>query len=66
MAVMWQPKQTTTLRHWLETIRFEASDKLTDWENTFIDDIEKRLDLGRKLTQQQEEKLEAIYAEKTN
>lgn len=62
---MWQPKQSTTLRHWVETILFEASDKLTEWETTFIDDIQKRLDLSRPLTQSQEEKLEAIYAEKT-
>lgn len=65
MAQMWQPKQTTTLRYWVETILLEASDTLTEWETTFVDDIQKRLDLGRKLTQAQEEKLEAIYAAKT-
>lgn len=66
MSKLWQPKQITTLRHWVETILFEASDKLNDWETTFLDDIQKKLDLNMKLTQAQEEKLESIYAEKTS
>lgn len=65
MAEVWKPKDTNTLRSWLQAILIEASDELTDWETKFISSIEERLDKGFRLTQAQEENLERIYAEKT-
>ena len=66
MAKMWSPQSPEVLRHWVDTILMEASDKLNDWESTFIENISYKLDLKMRLTQVQEEKLESIYVEKTN
>lgn len=65
MAKIWEPRLPEILRYWVDTILMEASDNLNDWETNFINNIEKQLDLGIKLTQSQEDKLESIYAEKT-
>lgn len=65
MAQIWKPQTNEVHRHWVDTILKEASDKLSDWETKFIDDIDRKVTLGLQLTQAQEEKLESIYAEKT-
>lgn len=39
---------------------------MTDWENDFIDSVDKALDLFGSLTEKQEEILEKIYSEKTS
>lgn len=65
MPPIWQPRDNDTLKHWLDTILNEASDKLTAWETNFIADMEPRIRNNRPLTQGQEEKLEQIYAEYT-
>jgi hypothetical protein len=65
MAKMWTPKPIDLLLSWVEAIIEEASDELSDWESTFVTDIEARLRQGRSLTERQEEILERIYAEKT-
>lgn len=66
MAEMWKPKDPNLLRSWLDAILMEASDKLNDWETKFISDMEDIMDVGRRLSQSQEEKLEQIYAAKTS
>lgn len=66
MAEIWKPKDPQLLKSWVDAILVEASDKLNDWETKFIVDIQMRLDLGARLTQAQEDKLEQIYADKTS
>jgi hypothetical protein len=65
MAKVWEPRDPTVLRDWVEAVLKEASDDLNDWETKFISNMEDLLDRGLRLTQNQEEKLEAIYAAKT-
>lgn len=66
MAPVWKPRDTKILRDWIQTILFEASDVLTEWEVKFLNDMENIMDLGGRLSQGQEEKLEQIYAAKTS
>lgn len=66
MARMWQSLDNETHKRWVDTILNEASDELTDWETTFINNISIRVHNGASLTQAQEETLERIYAEKTS
>jgi len=65
MAEQWKSQSPKVHREWLDTIIKEASDKLNDWETTFIESIERQLDRRTPLTQAQEEKLEDIYANYT-
>ena len=65
MAEIWKPQSPETIRYWWETIVEEAQDKLNDWESKFISDLEIKVMSGRTLTENQEKKLEQIYAEKT-
>ena len=48
---------------WVDRILNEA--KLTQWEQDFIDSINRQLGLGVRLSARQAEKLEDIYVEKT-
>ena len=66
MSEMWKPQPVDTLRRWVDAIMEEASDRLTDWENKFIADMDRRLTMGGQLTQTQQEKLEELYAEYTD
>lgn len=65
MPKMWEPTNPETLRYYVDTILNEASDKLTDWESKFIDNLDSQLRFGRVLSEKQEYHLERIYAEKT-
>ena len=49
---------------WVDRILIEA--KLTQWEQDFVDNINKLLTLELQLSSKQAEILERIYAEKTN
>lgn len=66
MAEIWKPKDPKLLISWIQAILEEASDELSDWEINFIDDMKLILDGGWTLTQNQEDKLEQIYADKTS
>ncbi len=66
MAPIWRPKDPKILSGWIQDIITEASDTLTDWEINFLTDMSLRLSIGSVLTEQQEKKLEEIYAEKTS
>lgn len=66
MAQIWNPKDPELLKHWLDSILEEASNELNDWETNFISDIEVKLNNNWRLTENQENKLEQIYAEKTS
>lgn len=66
MSIPRKPIDEETLRHWIKTIKDEASDKLTSWEIDFIDSVESAINLVGKLSPRQEEILERIYAEKTS
>lgn len=39
--------------------------KLTDWEQSFVTDLQERLEGGRDLTERQRETLEKIWEERT-
>ncbi len=66
MAEIWKPQPLAVYISWIEAIEKEASDKLSDWENTFVANIIMRLDNGYTLTQSQAEKLEQIYTKHTS
>jgi len=65
MAPIWKPQTNETHKHWLTVILNESTNKLTDWENNFIDSIHDRIIAGQTLSQKQEEILDRIYTEKT-
>ena len=66
MAKIWKPQSWEVIEQWLKAINEEASDKLTDWEIDFIDSINTRVANRWTLTENQEKRLEKIYAEKTS
>lgn len=66
MSEIWKPQSKEVYQHWIDTIMNEASDKLTNWETDFVDNISTQLLYRGTLTQYQAEKLEQIYAEKTS
>ncbi len=66
MAEMWKPKSPEVLKQWINDVVEEASDRLSAWEMKFIADMEVRVTNGQPLTEQQEKKLEEIYADKTS
>ena len=65
MPFAWQPQDRDVLNHWINTIIDEASDSLNEWETNFVNDMQIRLQNGWSWTENQEKKLELIYAEKT-
>ncbi len=65
MAEIWKPKSKEVLQDWIDTIYFEASDSLNEWETNFVDNIQTILNLYGKLSEAQEKTLERIYTEKT-
>lgn len=65
MAPIWKPKGRETWTNWIDAIENEASDELSDWEIGFLDSVASRINKGIDLTQDQEKKLEQIYADKT-
>lgn len=65
MAEKWKPTEPEVLQSWIDALEDECSDELSDWENSFVNDMANRLMRGSTLTQSQEEKLEEIYAKKT-
>lgn len=64
MAKIWEPQPTLVYQHWIKDILEESSDKLSDWESSFIENVESQLRY-RNLTQAQAEKLESIYVKYT-
>jgi hypothetical protein len=65
MSEIWKPKDHKLLQEWIDAILEEASDELSDWENSFMASIQRRLDRTGELSQSQEDTLERIYAAKT-
>jgi hypothetical protein len=65
MPPIWQPQPQSTYRYWVETILMESSDKLSDWERNFIDNIDTRLNFGN-LSEAQANKLEELYTKYTS
>jgi len=66
MAEIWRPQEIKVYQSWIESIVDEASDELSDWESSFLSDIQMRLDKGYNLTENQAKKLESIYTDKTS
>lgn len=66
MAKIWQPQPFEVLQQWIDDILAEASDELNDWESNFIEDMAIRVTNRWPLNENQEKKLETIYAEKTS
>jgi hypothetical protein len=65
MAKIWTPQEIEVYRTWVRALYEEASDKLSDWENSFVDNIGTQLLSNRNLTEAQAEKLEQVYAKHT-
>jgi hypothetical protein len=65
MAEMWKPQPLQVYRDWINDIMLQASDNLSDWENSFIANITMRLDNLYALSEGQAEKLEQIYVKHT-
>jgi hypothetical protein len=53
-----------TIRQWLRAC-IDEGQGLTDWEQTFITDLEVQVETYGRLSEKQEETLERIYANKT-
>ncbi len=66
MPPIWTPQSREVYRHWIESITTEASDKLTSWETSFVNDMERILDFRVNLTEAQATKLEDIYVKYTS
>ena len=65
MSKIWEPREISTYISWVEAV-LETSEELTEWEDTFIESIYIRLLKDQNLTENQANKLENIYAEKTH
>ncbi len=66
MPPVFKPHPPEVLRQWMHDIITESYDKLTMWELKFIGDMETLLNMGKILTQAQQDKLEQIYVAKTS
>lgn len=66
MANTPYPQDWSVYLEWVNAIIAEASDDLSDWENSFIESVEKQLLTRRWISENQAITLEKIYAEKTN
>lgn len=64
MSRLWKPEPIEVYKEWVESIIVEAQDKLSEWENNFVESIQTRLMNGWNLTENQANKLEQIYADK--
>ena len=54
------------VRSWFEAVMDEAEEKLNDWERNFMAKIQWKVENYMELTENQYNKLEEIYAEKTS
>lgn len=66
MAELWKPQSIETYKTWVDALVTEASEKMNDWETTFIANITMRLDSGVNLTEPQAEILERLYTKLTS
>jgi hypothetical protein len=60
-----EPKSEMVLREWITMLQRANRKPLSDWESSFVDDMERALDKYGRLSEKQEDVLERIYAEKT-
>lgn len=65
VAEIWKPQIRQVYRDWIDAITTEASDKLSDWETNFLDNLSEKL-FHYDLSQKQAEKLEELYVKYTN
>lgn len=65
MSKPFKPAEISVYKAWIEAIVSESSDKLNDWENTFIDSLSLRLNSGNNLSEGQANKLEEMYSKFT-
>lgn len=63
---MWKAQPFDVYQQWITDILEESSDKLNDWESTFIDNIQVKITNGWQLTENQAEKLEQMYVRYTS
>lgn len=66
MAEMWKPYDAQTYEMWVAAIKDEASDRLTDWETNFVENINNQLDYNANLSKAQSDTLERIYTKYTS
>jgi len=66
MAQVWKPQSQEVYQSWVDVIKDEAQDKLSDWEFDFVNSIDIQLANCRDLSEKQATILERIYSEKTS
>lgn len=66
MGTVWKPQPIDVYKSWIDAIKNEASDKLNDWEISFVESIESKLDNNWNLSEAQANKLESIYTKYTS
>lgn len=64
VAPIWKPQTRVVYREWIDAIT-EKGDKLSDWENLFLDTMAEKL-FHKDLSQKQAEKLEELYVRYTS
>lgn len=67
MAQMWKPQPREVILGWLDALqdKKELTEDLTEWEMNFVESIRRQIRYKESLTEQQQETLEIIYANKT-
>lgn len=65
MTELWKPQPINVYQSWIKCIH-DQQPLLTDWEKRFILSCEQRMMYGHDLSRDMAEKLEEIYANKTN
>lgn len=63
---MWKPLTRETYELWVNAVFDEASDKLTDWETNFMENMRNQLDYNSNLSKAQSDTLERIYTKYTS
>jgi len=56
--------ERSVIESWIYACR-EHAERLTKWEQDFIESVSEQFDAGRDLSERQREILERIYADKT-
>ncbi len=60
MAAQWKQKDKKVYEDWIKQIG-DNTEKLNDWENSFVESVSDQLDRKGFISEKQEEILERIY-----
>jgi len=51
MGNIWKPQTREVLKSWIDALRTEASEELTDWETEFLEGCDRTLEFKEHLSQ---------------